>query len=346
MKTTICIAEDRTACEPALRLLLLSLNSHSPNRPVSLFYPTAGDEFLKWVEGFPQVRLQTERLKHGFGWNIKPQALLQLLDQGFEEIIWIDSDIIITGDVSEVFDTLDENCVAATEDALGEHRSDDHALRTRLWGLPVGRVLPFGLNSGVVRVTKQHRSLVRRWWELLQSPQYQEVQKRDWAKRPVHMLGDQDVLTALLASEEFAKIPLFILRRGKHIVQFNGVYGYTVVERIRNLFGDGPTFVHSFAGKPWLEQWKPASKMGATELLKTTYLDVSPYTLEAKNFETRMGADTNWMESHYGWSQTLRLLGLGRRELTGLPVAAVMDLVRVAKCVAKPFRPSRNHGSR
>lgn len=46
------------------------------------------------------------------------------------------------------------------------------------------------------------------------------------------MLGDQDVLTALLTSKEFSEIPIHILRKGRQILQFNGIYGYAVAERI------------------------------------------------------------------------------------------------------------------
>jgi hypothetical protein len=328
MKSTICIAEDRPVCEPALRLLLLSLDLHNPEKTISLFYPVASEEFLQWVRRFEQVRVQTDRLRSGFEWDVKPQAMMLLLEQGFDEAIWIDSDIVVTGEVSRVFGDLRSDCIAATEDALGDDRNDENALRTRLWGLPVGRVLPFGLNSGVCRITKHHYHLMERWWELLQSEAYRAVQRREWAERPVHMMGDQDVLTALLCSREFSDLPLFILQRGKHILQFNGVYGYTIAERTRNLFGDGPIFIHSFAGKPWLHQWKSGS---LREYIKNVYLDVSPYTLEAREFKTEIGSNSGWIEPHYRLSRALRLLGLGRRELAGLPVAVLMDMIRAAK---------------
>jgi hypothetical protein len=328
MKSTICIAEDRLVCEPALRLLLLSLDLHNPGKTISLFYPVASEEFLQWVRRFAQVRVQTDRLRHGFEWDVKPQAMMLLLEQGFDEAIWIDSDIVVTGDVSRVFGDLRSDCMVATEDGLGDDRNDQNALRTRLWGLPVGRVLPFGLNSGVLRITKHHHRLMERWWELLQSEDYRAVQRREWAERPLHMMGDQDVLTALLCSSEFSDLPLFILRRGKHILQFNGVYGYTVAERTRNLFGDGPIFIHSFAGKPWSHQWKSGS---LREYIKNVYLDLSPYTSEAREFKTEIGSNSEWIEPHYRLSRALRLLGLGRRELVGLPVAVLMDMIRAAK---------------
>ncbi len=61
------------------------------------------------------------------------------------------------------------------------------------------------------------------------------------------MQGDQDVLTALLTSTEFADIPLKMLRRGKDIVQFDGVWGYTTTERLAE-FAWRWTNVHSLYG--------------------------------------------------------------------------------------------------
>ena len=95
------------------------------------------------------------------------------------------------------------------------------------------------------------------------------------------MQGDQDVLTALLTSTEFAHIPLRALRRGKDIVQFDGVWGYTTAERTRALLGNGPTFIHSMGCKPWIAPWKSARRNDLREYLKMVYLDVSPYTLSS-----------------------------------------------------------------
>jgi hypothetical protein len=336
MKSTICLAEDREVCEPALKLLLLSLNMHCSGTAINLFYPTAKEEFLTWVKKFPQVRIQTERLTNGYGWNIKPQAILRMIDQGFDEVIWMDSDVIVNRNTRHIFAQLKSDILVATEDALGDDRDDRDALRARLWGLPVGRVLPFGLNTGVLRVTKDHYHLMERWWKLLQSDIYQDVQKREWRQRPVHMLGDQDVLTALLTSKEFSEIPILILRRGKHILQFNGVYGYTVAERMRNLLGESPTFIHQFGHKPWSDRWRPSADL--RDYVKKVYLDLSPYTLSARQFRRELECDTEWMEPHYVLSRILRALGMGCPELVGLPIAAVMELARIVKYLRKSDR--------
>ena len=332
-KSTVCITEDREACEPCLKLLLASFDLHCPGLPISLFYPVANEEFLRWLNAYPQVRLQVDRLKDGYGWNVKPQAIMTLLDAGFDEVIWIDSDVLVTRDVRPLFHALDSAVLVAAEHTLAPERYDGNGLRAQLWQLSVGRVFPTALNSGVLRVTKQHSGLMERWWELLQSDAYQSCQQneREWQKRPIHMLGDQDVLTALLTSVEFAHIPLKILRRGKHIIQFDGVWGYTTAERTRNLLGDGPTFIHSPAGKPWMARWESQQLSQPREYLKMVYLDVSPYTLSSVRFRENLGCDTSWMCAHYKLSSILRLLAMQHPTLSGLPMAIFADIARLIK---------------
>jgi len=337
MKSTICVAEDRAACEPALKILLLSLSTHCPWLEVNLFYPRAGCDFRTWMKKCSQVVLQKIRLKRNYKWNVKPQALLCLLNQGFDEVIWIDSDILVTRNIADVLSGLDRETIAVTEDAVGNERDDSDARRARLWGFPVGRILPFVLNTGVLRVTRAHQSLLKRWWELVQLDAYQNCQKiAEWKERPVHMKGDQDVLTALLTSREFSNIPVHILERGKHILQFCGVSGYTTVERISQLRGTQPTFIHQFCYKPWSEPWP--SRQTIRKYVDRTYVDVSPYTLSAQRYRNELECDTEWMDPHYKLSRILRILGMGHSALTGLPMAIVFDFGRFAKWVLWPTR--------
>jgi len=239
-QSTICVNEDREAWEPSLRVVLASLGLHCPGRAISLFYPFANESFRRWLSGYPQVRLQADGLRNGYGWNVKPQAILQLLDAGFDEVIWIDSDMFVTRDIHPLFRTLDEAVFVATEAscALDRNDHDGAGRRAQLWQFPVGRVLPWAsLNSCVLRVTRRHYPLMKRWWELLQSDAYQRCQQKEWQKRPIHMQGDQDVLTALLTSTEFAHIPLRTLRRGKNIVLSRRVTVHFVCCQIQGGFG-------------------------------------------------------------------------------------------------------------
>jgi lipopolysaccharide biosynthesis glycosyltransferase len=334
-QSIICVNEDREAWEPSLRVVLASLGLHCPGMAISLFYPFANQAFRRWLSAYPQVRLEADGLRNGYGWNVKPQAIMRLLDAGFDEVIWIDSDVFVTRDIRPLFHGLDEAVFVATEAtcSLGRYDHDGAGRRAQLWQFSVGRVFPASLNSGVLRVTRRHYPLMKRWWELLQSDGYQSCQQKEWRKRPIHMQGDQDVLTALLTSTEFAHVPLKVLRRSKHIVQFDGVWGYSTAERLRNLLGDGPTFIHSMGCKPWVTRWKSERRNHLTEYLKMVYLDVSPYTLSSAKFKEDLGCDTNWMCAHYKFSAILRSLAMQHPALTGLPMAVFLDIARFIKRV-------------
>jgi hypothetical protein len=258
---------------------------------------------------------------------------MRLLDAGFDEVIWIDSDMFVTRDIDPLFDNLEEAVFLATEHTCSPdgYDNDGAGRRAQLWRFPVGRVLPVSLNSGVLRVTRQHYPLMKRWWELLQSDEYQRSQQQEWRQRPIHMQGDQDVLTALLTSTEFADVPLRVLRRGEDIVQFDGVWGYTTRERLWSLFGDGPTFIHCMGTKPWVAPWNSEQHNDLREYLKMVYLDVSPYTLSSAKFRPGLGCDTNWMSAHYKLSAILRSLGMQHPALAGLPMALSLDIARFMK---------------
>jgi hypothetical protein len=265
---------------------------------------------------------------------------MYLMDQGFDEVIWIDSDVIVLRNIT-IFSSLGLTTLVASEHTLADERWDPNALRARLWNLPVGRCLPFALSSGVLRVTKEHYHLLERWWALLQSSVYQDFQHRAWRQRPIHMLGDQDVLTALLTSEDFADIPIHILRRGTDIIMFDGIYGYTIPERVGYLLGHRPAFIHSGAGKPWSDSWRMNLTDGLVEYIKQVYLDLSPYTLSALRFRHELRCGTEWMEPHCAVSRILRSLGMGYPALVGLPIAGIGDLARIIKYCRNVRRRSR-----
>ena len=166
----ICVAEDRKSCEPGLKLLLISLCRYSTDIAIAVFYPAADQEFLDWAHGIDseKITVRTAPMSGAYGWNVKPQALLQLLNEGNQEVVWIDSDIIATKDVSSAFCGLNRDVLVVTEEALGAHNEID-ALRARLWGFPVMRKFPFPLNTAVIRVTPGHIPLLERWKEILES---------------------------------------------------------------------------------------------------------------------------------------------------------------------------------
>jgi len=338
LHSTLCIAEDRKSCEFAVKLLLKTLYRHSPGLEINLFYPPADAQFVAWVKQFPTLTLHKTDELNGMGWNVKPTAIRKLLDSRYDEVIWLDADIIITRDIAPIFAGLAPEVVVATEEALWGMYSDTEGFRARQWGLPVGRVLPFSLNTAVLRMTRAHYPLLGSWQHWLNSRQYQDAQRMEWDSRPVHLVGDQDVLTALLASEEFSAIPLKILMRGEDVLQYFGLYGYTTVERLASIVGKGPAFVHSQGHKPWLESWQIKAPKTLKKYLEKVYLDLSPYTLAARHLADDPISEMQWTRPHFMLSAFLRALGLWYPPLVGLPIALSLDVLRSLQRVGSAMR--------
>src|SRR5262249_42411418 len=156
------------------------------------------------------------------------------LQEGFGEVIWVDSDIVVHHDViTQLVDQSEEMLCATQETYWGQRQGGIE--RTVAWGLRPGRDMPFTINSGVLRVTAKHIQLLQAWQKLLGHPVYIRAQALPWQKRPLHMISDQEVLTALLGAEDFSHIPFALLERGVDIAQCFGPSGFTPWERIKSL---------------------------------------------------------------------------------------------------------------
>jgi hypothetical protein len=274
--------------------------------------------------------------------NIKPQVLLSLMDIGYEDVVWIDSDVVVLGNLSRLFGKLGHKTFVITEEALGGRHNDYSGERTRRWGLKSGKTLPFAINSGIIRATTEHRAILQRWKELLESEEYKASMKLDWNQRPWHMLSDQDALTALLGSSDFADTDVKYLRRGIDIVQYFGFLGYTISERVRNLFGRQPTFVHSQGDKPWTYEWKRSGGLDLKEYLRAIYLDLSPYTMCVIGYQSQVGRDISWTRAHFLVSGILRAVGFWYAPLVGAPLALFWDARELIRRVGHRLERFRN----
>ena len=324
-----CIYEDRSSAEPGLRLLIASLVAHNGWLAIHLHYPAADEAFAQWVARYPSVTLDTASVFRERGWNVKPAVLLRALDRGEHDVVWIDSDIIVVRDLRPLFADLPDDMVVVTEEALWGAPDDGDATRARAWGFTVGRTVPFTLNSCVVRMTARHRRLLEEWTRLLRSDHYVAAQAGPYAARPRHLVGDQDVLTALLCRDDFADVPLRILRRGTHILQVFGLKAYSLRERAATLRHGLPALVHAQGDKPW------AAAPDGT--LAQAFADTSPYKAVARRHRDSLVA-TDWLRPRSALGRALLLMGAGQPVLAGLPVSAAVDL---ASFVGRRVRAAR-----
>lgn len=323
----LCAYEDRVANEPGVRLLVQSLFAAMPDARLRLYFDAPDDGFRSWAAGFKGLELRPARLGEDRGWNVKPGLLLAALEDGADRAVWLDADLIVTRAFADAFRAIDPARLIVAEEASWGATDNRGSARTRAWNLPLGRDLPAVLNSCVVGVTARHRALLEQWRDLLRSDGYRAAQATAWVERPAHLLGDQDVLTALLGAQAHADLPLHILRRGADIIQDFGPFGFTLAERWHMARRGPPFFIHAQGSKPWLEA--PHGRG-----LQRAYRDTSPYLLSAV---AMMDAIPAWARPRTRLGSLLRRAGAGRVWLAGAPLAALFDLGRLARGVKRFF---------
>jgi hypothetical protein len=335
--TTVCIAEDRQSEEIALRILILSLVKCCSGIRVVLTFPPATQNFINWISQFPGIELRTMPVSGFSGWNVKPQVLLSILETVDDEVWWIDSDVVLTCDFRSRFGKLPPETFVVCEEALYGKYEDD-GKRAKAWGFEVGRLLPFTLNSGVIRSTRNHIPLLNQWKTLLDSEFYKQAQADD--ERPEYLHGDQDVLTALLSSQQFCQIPLKILHRGKDIIQYFGPAGYMPKERLLNLVFGLPPFIHyQGRNKPW--RLKQAIERNSfTNLFESLYSELSPYNYVAYQYRNQICSSLEWNFLEYSspLGNFFKILGLGNPALVGFPLSVAYSLLRFIKRIRRYSR--------
>jgi hypothetical protein len=334
MKSAIafCLSEDREIGETGLRLAILSLRKHCPGTPIYVYRPSIFVEFSKWVAQLNEVIHVPERPFGADSWNCKPQALLPLLESGHREAVWIDSDMLLTRDFRNEFGALSDETLVATQEPSSQPNQGTE-VRTRGWNLEVGHSLSFTLNSSVIRVTRHHARLLEDWTEMLNNPEYRLAQHKPIEQRPIHLASDQDILNALVGSQPYREIPLYVLYSGKEIIHAGGALGYCATDRLSGLFRRKPTFIHAMAGKPWLWLGKDPywAGHGFFGWRRRLLQELSPYVAESRQYRNDLGLDTVWMDHWTAYGVLFRALGFGHFAMRGLPLTIAATFMSFSK---------------
>jgi len=325
-RRAFCLAEDREGAEIGIKFAILSLRDHCPEAHVFLYRPQPIPDFVRWLQAQPQVTLIDHWPAGAQGWNCKPHTLLPLLQAGWQETIWLDSDALLSASLSPLLDSLKEDEILVAEEASSQPDKGTE-LRTRGWNLPVGRALPNTLNSAVLRVTASHEPLLRRWQECLAGEEYHRYDDRPLMERPPHVRSDQDVLNALIGSVEFAHYPVRLLRTGRDIIHCGGALGYGLGERLSGIFGSPPLVLHAIGGKPWVLLGPGCPDKGWFGRLRRLMQELSPYVVATRAYREEVQEPCPWLDHHTFLGSVLRVLGLGNHALRGLPVTVAATLI-------------------
>ena len=268
------------------------------------------------------VRWAHHSCEAGKGWNVKPEILIKALEDS-PSALWLDSDVIVANPVHGL-DAPSTGAIVVGQEFRG--RADyGGVLRAAGWNIKIARTVPFHVNSGTILVNRSHLPLLRRWRELLSEPHYRRSQRRPIADRPIHMLGDQDVLWALLCSFEFADIEVRYFRNGVDVIQDSGLNGYHWMDRLRNGNRIRASFVHAL-GRP--KPWEPYDRLPPSHRLKRELLRaLSIYSIIA----FRHAPELPWTQAGGHVGSALSLLFLGNRLLPAIPLAAAAELVDIVR---------------
>jgi hypothetical protein len=286
----LCTYEDRASHLIGLKLLIASVARETPDLALRVSCPVAdegGNASLRaFASHYPNVVMDDERPRFD-GWDVKPSLMLRLLEAGHGDVAWIDSDIVLSVDPRPTLGPPGDFQVAE-EFSLSPRKATRY--RVLNWGLPLGRELPHLPNSGFVRATPAHRPLLEAWLNLIASPPYQEARRLPLHKRPYYMLSDQDVLAAVLCSEEFAHVPVRFLRVSKEILQIGRPGAYSPWDRLRHFAQRNlPALVHAKEVKPWQVPDHANPLTDPRAYLRLAYHDNSPYTWCARRYRDQVG---------------------------------------------------------
>lgn len=350
---TFCLFEDRTRHLLGLQVAVLTLLRALPEARVvvSLAGAAARSPDTPSLLSEHGVEVLLDEPLGATGWDVKPALLLRRLREGAEEVVWWDSDLAVCcGPQDRLRELLrprtPATLLAAEDTWWGEAHGSD--TRSRGWGLVPVRTFPRGLNTCVLRVGRPHLSLLQRWQKLLQEPGYLAAQRLPGDDRPLHLLGDQEVLAALLGSADFGGTDLQLLRRGRDIAQCWGPAGYRVRERLASLVGGSPALAHAMVTKPWelvengaFPPPRPARLRGNRAAWETWYdglhAQLSPYTVAAAKVRGGLSQQPPWLSRT---NRLARLMGA----LPGDPVVVAELPLAVVDTAVRGLRRRRRYG--
>jgi len=290
-----------------------SLCRVDPEVSLHLTLPDAPASVRAWAESRPQVVLSAARPEGVSGWDVKPWLLLEELDSGWPEAIWIDTDMIVTRSISALLEEFPLDSLIVTE----EWDQPPVIPVSQLWGMPSRRPLQ-RVNGCFVRATQAHRPLLARWREMVHDPSYRHAQMLPYERRPLHLVSDDWLLTAALESAEFGDVSYDLLRLGRHIAQCAGSSGYRPRDRFLDLFRGLPPLIHCIGRKPWVS---PQDLGRTNRFLIDLATDVSPYVLASRRVAKDLGMSPSWLDARTGVGSLLRGLTACHPAMAGLPVA-------------------------
>ena len=220
-----CAFEDRSALV-GLKLLILSLERHCRDLVLYLGYTEENRELARWLQrhGPHVVPVRMAPFAQVCLKHVKPLLFLELFRRGVEDVVWIDTDIIVLRDL------VSRLSAGLMKKRWSLRRTSTRSCRKKIsrahYRMSPVRDLSGSVNSCVARFTRHHVPLLEKWLEFMNDPVFLE----QWNLPPhLRVWGfglDQTVLQVLLCCRGQGWTPpeeVTLLKDGPDIIQEWGV---------------------------------------------------------------------------------------------------------------------------
>ncbi|MDA0349737.1 MAG: hypothetical protein O3C43_21925 [Verrucomicrobia bacterium] len=319
-KYSLCAYENRTENVIGLKLLCLSVNRHNPGVALFLYSDHFPQSLRKWVQSETQnVTLVELSSGRPMTWDVKPQILLDMLARGHRRVLWIDSDIIVTQNISKFLDAIPTGTLG-----VGEEQGSFDPRRVSCLGMEVGREFSSKVNSCLICVGEEHRALLERWSNIMEGEFFQKLQALPGELRPAYIGSDQDVLSGLLCSkapEGFSDLPTQFFSVNEVIT--HAAAAYRIRARLRRCMRPLVPFVHTNGHKPWYsldDQHRRLEMLG---------VELSLYNHAARPYANALSqGELHWISPRSLAARVCNLLVLGNPHLRGAFPMILSDVAR------------------
>lgn len=314
----ICVYEDRPECLNGLLLLLQSLRRHERGSNVVVYCPGLAAKIKRAIGPRRSEELRDRHCGIARGYTVKPSVLLELLAAGASQVLWIDTDIVLTDSLDSIPTLKQPGPLVVSEESYYISRSAS-LIRPAGWGKSARRCFPRGLNTCIVRVTQEHRQMLDTWESWMRESAYLTAQDLCWRERPPHVATDQDVLWSILGSSPFADLTLTFVRAGRDIAHCNGD-SYSVLARLKNISHGLPALVHAQSEKPWQATGKRSLRS-----------ELSPYQFAARDYMNEPEFSPDWVHEFSTMARALLKLTRNNPNLAGIPHTLVAHMARLLR---------------
>lgn len=252
-----------------LAVLIASLGKHMPNIPLFILHTKPCDHLKYFADEFgPPCVFEKVRETEYYSWFGKPNAILSMLDLGYDRVCWLDADILFTRDCSGML-FPQESFVLRTTQAPNTPRCVPER-HVALFGKGAPFDLDTSISSGVVSITPHHRELIEKWSYLM--------------RNNLNFVNENNAL--FIGDQEFLEAAIMNMNRGEAVIRpiLNDVDHLTcdrsigIRKSLRLMFSSPPPIVHSTPYKAW---W-PLNRPFAHGV--RSFLDCTPYTIEARRY--------------------------------------------------------------